>query len=47
MELSALGHLHSYRPLKRALIITYNQQSVITQSYLTIELIPIWQWLLA
>lgn len=46
-ELSALWNLHSYRPLKRALIITHNQQSVIAQSDLTIELIPIWQWLLA
>lgn len=45
-ELSALVTLHSYKPLKRAIIITYNQQSVITQSGLSIELIPIWQWLL-
>lgn len=45
-EISALVKLNSYKPLKRALVITYNDERTITANGLTIEVIPIWKWLL-
>ena len=45
-EIDALLKLHNREPLKRALIITYNESGSIKKGDLTIELIPIWKWLL-
>ncbi|MBR1922719.1 MAG: ATP-binding protein [Paludibacteraceae bacterium] len=46
IETEALLKLHKYVPLKRAVIITYNQQTTIQREDLTIEVLPIWKWLL-
>lgn len=45
-ETEALLKLQKYVPLKRAVIITYNQQTTIQREDLTIEVLPIWKWLL-
>lgn len=45
-EVSALAALHAYKPLKRALLITYNQEGTIVKGDLQIDIIPIWRWLL-
>ncbi len=45
-EIGALEKLHKYKPLQRAMIITYNEEQVIERDGLTIEVIPIWKWLL-
>lgn len=46
-EIGSLVALHKLHPLKKAIIITYDEEDVITSNDLTIELIPIWKWLLA
>lgn len=45
-EVSALIALNKLYPLKRAIIITYDEEDIIEESNLTIEVIPIWKWLL-
>lgn len=45
-EVSALISLNKLYPLKRAIIITYDEEEIIEESNLTIEVIPIWKWLL-
>lgn len=45
-EVSALIALNKLYPLKRAIIITYDEDETIEESNLTIEVIPIWKWLL-
>lgn len=45
-EIGSLVALHKLHPLKKAIIITYDEEDVITSNDLTIELIPIWKWLL-
>ncbi len=45
-EVSALIALNKLYPLKRAIIITYDEEEIIEESNLTIEVIPIWKWLL-
>ena len=46
-EVNALVKLHHYKPLERAIIITRNQEDTInTSNGLTIEVRPIWKWLL-
>ncbi|MBQ0155760.1 MAG: ATP-binding protein [Bacteroidales bacterium] len=45
-EISALIALNKLYPLKRAIIITYDEEEIIEESNLTIEVIPIWKWLL-
>jgi len=44
-EISALTTLNKAYPLKRAVVITYNEEEEIVESGLTIEVIPIWKWL--
>ena len=46
-EMSALVKLNSYKPLKRALIVTYNEEKTIATGGIIIEVIPVWKWLLA
>ena len=45
-EVDALVKLHKYEPLSQAIIITCNEQRIISVGDLNIELIPIWKWLL-
>lgn len=45
-EINALIKLHAYRPLTRALLISYREEETITAGELAIEMIPIWKWLL-
>lgn len=45
-EASALVKLNAFRPLKRLLIITYNEENNIVADGLTIEVIPVWKWML-
>ena len=46
-EINALAKLHAFEPLKKALIITRNEEQTIqTKNGLTIEVRPIWKWLL-
>lgn len=45
-EVSALLALHKAFPLKKALIITYDEEETIEQENITVEVMPIWKWLL-
>ena len=46
-EVEALVKLHAYEPLKRAMIITRDVEKTIQAGNgLTIEIKPIWKWLL-
>ncbi len=45
-ETSALVKLNAFRPLKRSLIITYNEENLITVNGQTIEVVPVWRWML-
>ena len=45
-EISALVKLNAFKPLKRSLIITYNEERNITVGDQTIEVIPVWKWML-
>ena len=45
-ETSALVKLNAFRPLKRSLIITYNEEDLITVNGQTIEVVPVWRWML-
>ena len=45
-EVSALAQLNRVTPLKRALVITYDEEEVIEKEELKIEVLPIWKWLL-
>lgn len=45
-ETSALLSLHKAHPLKKALIITYDEEDTIEMADLTITVLPAWKWLL-
>lgn len=46
-EITALEKMNSYRPLKRAVIVTYDEESQhVTDSGLVIDIVPAWKWLL-
>lgn len=46
-EINAMVKLHDFEPLRRALIITRDEEKTIQHnSGLTIEVVPIWKWLL-
>ena len=46
-EINALVKFHAFEPLERALIITKDEEKTIKKDNgLTIEVIPIWKWLL-
>lgn len=45
-EIGALAALHKLHPLKKAVIITYDEEDTIVINDLNIEVIPIWKWLL-
>lgn len=45
-EVSALVKLNAFKPLKRSVVITYNEESCIVIGNQTIEIIPVWKWML-
>ena len=45
-EVSALVKLNAFKPLKRSVVITYNEESSIVIGNQTIEIIPVWKWML-
>ena len=46
-EIGALVKLHTFEPLKRAIIVTRDEENTIkADNGLTIEVIPVWKWLL-
>lgn len=45
-EVSALVSLNATYPLKKAVIITKDQEETIVSGDLTIEVLPVWKWLL-
>lgn len=45
-EITALQKLNSFKPLKRMMVITYNEEDTLVTDNQTIEIIPIWKWLL-
>ncbi len=45
-EAKALETLHSFLSLKKAIIITYEDEGILQRNGLAIELIPIWKWVL-
>lgn len=45
-EISALVKLNAFKPLKRSIIITYNEEDVVVMGNQRIEIIPVWKWML-
>ena len=45
-EVSALVSLNKVSPLNKAFIITYDEEETIESAGLTIEVLPVWKWLL-
>lgn len=45
-ETGALVGLNKVYPLKKAVIVTYDEEEIIDENGLRIEVIPIWKWLL-
>lgn len=45
-EINALLKLHSFVPLEKAYVITYDEEKTIVRDDITIEVIPIWKWIL-
>lgn len=45
-EMKALQALHSFKPLSKAMIITFEDEDVVEYNGLQIELKPVWKWVL-
>ena len=45
-EMRALKTLHSFKPLTKAIIITYENEGILEYKGLEIEVKPIWKWML-
>ena len=45
-EMKALAALHSFKPLRQATIITYEDEGTMQYNGLEIELKPVWKWVL-
>ena len=45
-EVGALVALHKLHPLKKAIIITYDEEETVVVNDLNIEVVPCWKWLL-
>ena len=45
-ETEALGKLPNRLPCRRRLILTYDEEETISDKYGTIEVMPVWKWLL-
>ena len=44
-ETSALARLNAFKPLKRSMIITYNEEYHITVNGQPFEVVPVWKWM--
>ena len=44
-EVAALITLNKVYPIRKAIIITYDEEEIIEEDGITIEVIPIWKWL--
>ncbi len=44
-EISALLALHKIHPLKKAAVVTYDEEMTIEKDGLIIEVVPVWKWL--
>ena len=45
-EVNALVKLHKVHPLKKAIIVTKDEETTINKGNLTIDIVPVWKWLL-
>ena len=45
-EVDALVKLHKVHPLKKAVVVTRDEETTLNEGGLTIEVIPVWKWLL-
>ena len=45
-EIKALVALNSLYPLKKALIVTYEDEGMMERDGLKIEIVPVWKWVL-
>lgn len=45
-EIFALVKLNTFKQLKRSLIITYNEEGIVNTGGTTIEIVPVWRWML-
>lgn len=43
---NALVKLHKVHPLKKAIIVTKDEETTINKGILTIDIVPVWKWLL-
>lgn len=43
-ETSALARLNAFKPLKRSMIITYNEEGHISVNGQPFEVVPVWKW---
>ncbi len=46
-ELGALIALSKLYPLKKAIIVTYDEEDVIDEEGLVVEVVPVWRWILS
>ena len=46
-EVDALVKLHMAHPLKKAVIVTRDEETTINEGGLAIEVVPVWKWLLS
>ncbi len=46
-EIKALVSLHSFSPLRKAMIVTYEDEGAMERNGLKVELVPVWKWLLS
>lgn len=44
-EVAALIALNKVYPIRKSIIITYDEEEIIEEDGVTIEVIPIWKWL--
>ena len=44
-EVSALKKMHKVLPVKECFIVTYDEEEVIVEDDITINVVPIWKWL--
>ena len=45
-EVAALIALNKVYPIRKSIIITYDEEEIIEEDGVTIEVIPIWKWLI-
>ena len=45
-EIKALVAINTLYPLKRAIIVTYEDEEVMERDGLKIEIVPVWKWVL-